>query len=75
MHRPRVITSYSIHYTKLYELNAEITKAPLGEFVRYLCLDGRLQCIPQSPLKILRAPLVSWGEKLRVLADLSYNFV
>ena len=51
-------------------LSAEVTTAPLGQFVRYLCLDGRLQCIPQSPLKILRAPLVSWGEKLRVLADL-----
>ncbi|MDD2463518.1 MAG: protoporphyrinogen oxidase [Desulfobulbus sp.] len=51
-------------------LRSEVTIAPLSDFVRYLCLDGRLQCIPQSPLKILRAPLVSWGAKLRVLAEL-----
>lgn len=55
---------------QLAGLASEVTTAPLGQFVRYLCLDGRLQCIPQSPLKILRAPLVSWGNKLRVLADL-----
>ena len=55
---------------RLAGLSGEISKAPLGKFVRYLCLDGRLACIPQSPLKILRAPLVNWGEKLRVLADL-----
>jgi len=55
---------------RLAGLHTEITTAPLGKFVRYLCLGGRLACIPQSPLKILRAPLVSWGEKLRVIADL-----
>nr|WP_321466136.1 protoporphyrinogen oxidase [uncultured Desulfobulbus sp.] len=55
---------------ELAGLQPELTTASLGKFVRYLCLDGRLTCIPQSPLKILRAPLISWGEKLRVLADL-----
>ncbi|ADW16818.1 protoporphyrinogen oxidase [Desulfobulbus propionicus DSM 2032] len=55
---------------RLAGLEAEITSAPLGRFVRYVCLDGRLRCIPQKPLAILREPLVSWGAKLRVLADL-----
>ena len=48
---------------ELAGLQPELTTAPLGKFVRYLCLDGRLACIPQSPLKILRAPLISWGRK------------
>lgn len=54
----------------LASLESELTTAPLGRFVRYVCMQGRLQCIPQSPLKILREPLVSWGAKLRVLAEL-----
>ncbi len=51
-------------------LESELTTAPLARFVRYVCLQGRLQCIPQSPLKILRQPLIPWGAKLRVLAEL-----
>ena len=48
---------------------AKVT-APLGTFVRYICLQGRLQCIPQKPALILKAPLVPLSAKLRVLADL-----
>jgi oxygen-dependent protoporphyrinogen oxidase len=55
---------------RLAGLESEVTTAPLGQFVRYICLDGRLQCIPQHPVKILREPLISWSAKLRVLADL-----
>ena len=55
---------------RLAGLEAERVTAPLGEFVRYLCLDGRLQVIPQKPLRILRQPLIPWHAKLRVLADL-----
>jgi oxygen-dependent protoporphyrinogen oxidase len=55
---------------RLAGLEAEVTTAPLGKFVRYVCLDGRLQCIPQKPLAILRQPLMPWSAKLRVLADL-----
>jgi len=55
---------------ELAGLETEVTTAPLGRFVRYVCLDGRLQCIPQRPLAILRQPLVPWSAKLRVLADL-----
>lgn len=62
--------SESRELIRLAGLEAEVTTAPLSRFVRYVCLDGRLQCIPQSPLKILRQPLVSWGAKLRVLAEL-----
>ncbi len=51
-------------------LNQEVEKAPLSEFVRYICLDGQLKLIPQSPGKILRAPLIPLTAKLRVLADL-----
>jgi oxygen-dependent protoporphyrinogen oxidase len=55
---------------RLAGLEADATTAPLDRFVRYVCLDGRLQCIPQQPLKILRQPLIPWSAKLRVLADL-----
>jgi protoporphyrinogen/coproporphyrinogen III oxidase len=60
----------SRHLVSLAGLEAEVTTAPLGQFVRYICLEGRLQCIPQQPLKILREPLVPWGAKVRVLGDL-----
>lgn len=55
---------------RIAELKQEVVKAPLSRFVRYICLDGRLQCIPQKPGKILAAPLISSSAKLRVLAEL-----
>ncbi|MCW5205791.1 protoporphyrinogen oxidase [Desulfobulbus sp. F5] len=51
-------------------LSNEVEKAPLSKFVRYICLDGKLNLIPQSPGKIIRAPLMSWPAKFRVMADL-----
>ncbi len=51
-------------------IGKEVEKAPLKRFVRYICLDGHLDLIPQEPLRILRAPLISWPAKLRILADL-----
>jgi oxygen-dependent protoporphyrinogen oxidase len=48
----------------------ECIKSPLLNFVRYVLLDGRLRMIPQTPLKILLAPLIPWSAKLRVLAEL-----
>lgn len=51
-------------------LEEETVKAPLINFVRYVLLDGELKMIPQTPLKILMAPLIPVGAKLRVLADL-----
>jgi len=51
-------------------LDGEVEKAPLEKFGRFICLDGALQKIPQKPGAILRAPLISWPQKLRILADL-----
>ncbi len=51
-------------------LEQERVSAPLGRFVRYLCLNGRLTLVPQTPPRILMAPLLRWSEKFRVLGDL-----
>ncbi len=51
-------------------LDKEMLKAPLKEFVRYVCMNGKLRLIPQSPTKILTAPLISLFEKIRVAGDL-----
>ena len=51
-------------------LDRECVKAPLIDFVRYVRLNGRLNLIPQTPDKILMAPLIPWSAKLRVLAEL-----
>jgi len=51
-------------------LDQECVKAPLSRFVRYVCMDGGLRCIPQSPLKIIMAPLISPLAKLRVAGEL-----
>jgi len=51
-------------------LDQECLKAPLSRFVRYVCMDGALRCIPQSPPKIIMAPLISPLAKLRVLGEL-----
>lgn len=51
-------------------LDRESVQAPLIEFVRYVYLHGRLNLIPQTPKKILMAPLIPWQAKLRVLAEL-----
>ncbi|MBC8208567.1 MAG: protoporphyrinogen oxidase [Desulfobulbaceae bacterium] len=51
-------------------LDQECVKAPLSRFVRYVCLEDRLRLIPQSPSRIIRAPLISPLAKLRVLGDL-----
>ena len=50
-------------------LDRECLKAPLLQFVRYVCMDGKLKLIPQTPLKILAAPLISPFAKMRVAGD------
>lgn len=50
-------------------LDRESLQAPLIDFVRYVYLHGRLNLIPQTPKKILMAPLIPWRAKLRVLAE------
>lgn len=51
-------------------LDRECVKAPLSQFVRYVCMDGSLRCIPQSPPRIIMAPLISQLAKLRVVGEL-----
>ncbi len=51
-------------------LDKECVKAPLSEFVRYVYSRGKLNLIPQTPGKIIKAPLIPWHAKLRVLAEL-----
>jgi oxygen-dependent protoporphyrinogen oxidase len=51
-------------------LNREVVKAPLIDFVRYIYLNGRLNLIPQTPMKILAAPLIPLGAKFRILTEL-----
>jgi len=51
-------------------LEAECVRAPLKSFVRYVCIDSKLMMIPQSPLKIIRAPLIPWTDKIRVVGEL-----
>jgi len=51
-------------------LDQECIKAPLATFVRYVCLNSGLMMIPQSPLKILKAPLIPWKDKLMLLGEL-----
>ena len=51
-------------------LESECVRAPLATYVRYVCMNGKLLKIPQSPLKIVRAPLISWPDKFRVLGEL-----
>ncbi len=51
-------------------LESEIIQCPLSTFVRYVLIDGDLMMIPQSPLRIIRQPLISWPAKFRVLAEI-----
>lgn len=51
-------------------LEGEVEKAPLGKFVRYICLNGKLNLIPQNPRKILLSNLVPLWAKLRVVGEL-----
>lgn len=51
-------------------LENECVRASLQTFVRYVCVDSKLMMIPQSPLKIITAPLIPWPDKFRILGDL-----
>jgi oxygen-dependent protoporphyrinogen oxidase len=51
-------------------LETECVRASLQTFVRYVCVDSKLMMIPQSPLKIIRAPLIPLNAKFRVLGEL-----
>lgn len=51
-------------------LNEEAVKAPLIDFVRYVFLNNQLNLIPQTPGKIMKATLIPWPAKLRVVREL-----
>lgn len=51
-------------------LDKEAVRAPLMDFVRYVYHKGKLNMIEQTPLKIAKAPLISWPAKFRVLGDI-----
>ena len=45
-------------------------KAPLRQFLRYICMNGQLKAIPQTPPKIVTSDLLSIPSKIRLLFDL-----
>jgi oxygen-dependent protoporphyrinogen oxidase len=51
-------------------LDREVQRAPLGDFVRFICRRGKLIQLPQKPQALLTTPLLSPAGKLRLLADL-----
>lgn len=56
-------------------LEQDKVTAPLSRFVRYLCLNGRLALVPQTPPRIIMAPLMSWPAKFRLLlGDLRHPY-
>lgn len=63
-------TEESLGLLKDLGLDREMQTAPLGDFRRFICFDGRLEPLPQSPKMLLSTPLLSLAGKLRLLADL-----
>jgi oxygen-dependent protoporphyrinogen oxidase len=55
----------------LYDLQLEslLQKAPLADFKRYLCKNGRLMALPQKPGELITSSLLSLPAKLRLLAE------
>ncbi len=51
-------------------LDAELQRAPLGDFHRFICFDKKLTALPQSPKMLLATPLLSVAGKLRLIAEL-----
>ncbi|MFC1523882.1 protoporphyrinogen oxidase [Thermodesulfobacteriota bacterium] len=52
------------------DLVSEAQRAPLGDFLRFVCHDGSLHPLPQKPQVLLTTSLLSLGGKLRLIADL-----
>lgn len=51
-------------------LDHETQRAPLGDFLRFVCHKGKLTPLPQSPQKLLTTPLLNMAQKIRLLGDL-----
>ncbi len=52
------------------DLMAEVQRAPLGDFQRFLCRHGRLMALPQKPQDLVTSKLLTTWDKLRLLGDL-----
>ncbi len=50
-------------------LSSTVQLAPLEDFSRFLCKNGKLTILPQHPGKFLASPLLSPLAKLRLLGD------
>ncbi|MEN8257557.1 MAG: protoporphyrinogen oxidase [Thermodesulfobacteriota bacterium] len=51
-------------------LMADIQRAPLRDFHRFLCRHGRLIALPQKPQELVTSKLLTAWDKLRLLGDL-----
>ncbi|MDH3392929.1 MAG: protoporphyrinogen oxidase [Desulfobulbaceae bacterium] len=51
-------------------LDQQAQRAPLKKFLRYVCHQGHLVALPQSPKQLITTPLLSPTGKLRLLGDL-----
>ncbi len=47
-----------------------IQNAPLKQFIRYICLGGKLVQLPQTPPMIIKTNIIPFTSKLRILGDL-----
>ncbi len=50
-------------------LSTECLHAPLSRFVRYVYIAGALRQIPQTPLAIIKSPLIRRKAKFQIFAD------
>ncbi len=51
-------------------LDRQAQTAKLSDFERFICFNGRLVALPQSPPALISSPLLSLGAKFRLLGDL-----
>lgn len=63
-------TSESRQLLRDIGLDQEMQSAPLGDFRRFICFNGNLEALPQSPKMLLATPLLTSVGKMRLLADL-----
>ncbi len=52
------------------DLEKEAQRVPLKTFERFICLNGKLVPLPQTPPRIIKSKVLPFHKKLRVLADL-----
>ncbi len=63
-------TAESLEILNDLGLDREMQTAPLGDFRRFICFNGKLEPLPQNPKMLLATPLLTLPGKLRLLADL-----